>query len=60
MQKDISIFPPRIRHHHFENTKKEKYVCPTCGYVAFSVIKCPICGNMLVKSVSEQHIKLMY
>ncbi len=25
------------------------YECPNCGYVSFRVIKCPVCGEMLVE-----------
>ncbi len=28
-----------------------KYVCPDCGYVSFLIIKCPICGDSLIKKM---------
>jgi rubrerythrin len=33
------------------NEQKSKYECPNCGYIAFGIIKCPICGDALIKKM---------
>jgi len=32
------------------------YECPNCGYVSFRIIKCPVCGEMLVEKNGKVNV----